>query len=541
MKKSTVKTVRRNPPKADAQHLVKMAEYHLRDGDLQKAKSYVERAYPLIDKAYPTKWAADLLSMTASIRAQLRRFGVEVARTTPKEGWKTFEQGRMNPKRTNPSVKSQRKAVRKGMDPVKHAGGSPYTRADDRIERDGQAWEYRGEFGNVGTARAGARGERLDTGRKTLVIQRGPFVGTLFGTPTRFHVWTLYVQEGTAPHRNPGRRKKNPVTHGDDVMKPYNWQKKEDEYQGAGSRKLHEWATEAIASRDSADAEAKRAEDARVVSSRELEMAKERYAPLELAAKNAYQVYSWHADDASTIGMEKRRAAERLKKTKEWAESELAEMHMNPRKGRVAAKRRNPLPGPDALQGLKPGDRIRITTDLSDRVSTYTVLSKKFTTVKAENDMSGGKVTIDEDSIDRGTLVIYWPNGAGRILTLQRANGGRKAPKVAAAKRPNPPRKAKVVAPHAGYEMTVVSVKPGYDYNALPGYDYMETDRPGIVLIDGHPVAVPPATWVQYRAPGSKYVNGRPVYAEGSMIWRGGQPPHAGDTIKVQRYPKFDL
>lgn len=100
------KTVRRNPPKADAQHLVKMAEYHLRDGDLQKAKSYVERAYPLIDKAYPTKWAADLLSMTASIRAQLRRFGVEVVRTTPKEGWKTFEQGRVNPtKRKNPTVR----------------------------------------------------------------------------------------------------------------------------------------------------------------------------------------------------------------------------------------------------------------------------------------------------------------------------------------------------------------------------------------------------------------------------------------------------
>lgn len=325
--------------------------------------------------------------------------------------------------RANPSAKSQRKAVRKGMDPVKHAGGSPYTRADDRIERDGQAWEYRGEVGNAGTARAAARDERLDTGRKTLVIQRGPFVGTLFGTPTRFHVWTVYAQEGTALHGNPGRRKKNPVTHGDDVMKPYNWQKKEDEYQGAGSRKLHEWATEAIATRDSADAEAKRAEDARVVSSRELEMAKERYAPLELSAKNAYQVYSWHADDASTIGMEKRRAAERLKKTKEWAESELAEMHMNPRKGRATAKRRNPLPGPDALQGLKAGDKIRITTDLSDRVSTYTVVSKRFGEAKVENDMSGGKATIEEDSVDLGTLVIHGVGGTGRVLTLQRVNG----------------------------------------------------------------------------------------------------------------------
>lgn len=94
----------KSTPKSNAQHLVKMAEYHLANGDLQKAKASLEAAYPLIDKAYPTKWAADLLSVSASVRAQLRRFGVEVARTTPKDGWKTFEQGRVNPRRRNPDL-----------------------------------------------------------------------------------------------------------------------------------------------------------------------------------------------------------------------------------------------------------------------------------------------------------------------------------------------------------------------------------------------------------------------------------------------------
>lgn len=110
---------------------------------------------------------------------------------------------------------------------------------------------------------------------------------------------------------------------------------------------------------------------------------------------------------------------------------------------------------------------------------------------------------------------------------------------LAGAKRAGAPRRnlAKKAAA-SGWPVQVVEVRDGYDYDALPG-PFMETDHAGIVLIDGRAVSVPRVTWVRYRAPGSKYVGNRQVYAEDSMPWRGGTPPRVGDTINVTRYPKF--
>jgi len=106
-----------------------------------------------------------------------------------------------------------------------------------------------------------------------------------------------------------------------------------------------------------------------------------------------------------------------------------------------------------------------------------------------------------------------------------------------AVKNPAPKRNPAKKAP-AGWPVQVVEVHTGYDYDALSG-PFMETDRAGIVLIDGRTVNVPPVTWVRYRAPGVKYVGTRQVYAEDSMPWRSGPPPRVGDTITVARYPKF--
>jgi len=104
---------------------------------------------------------------------------------------------------------------------------------------------------------------------------------------------------------------------------------------------------------------------------------------------------------------------------------------------------------------------------------------------------------------------------------------------LASAPKRNPAKKAP-----AGWPVQVVEVHTDYDYDALSG-PFMETDRAGIVLIDGRAVNVPPVTWVRYRAPGVKYVGTRQVYAEDSMPWRSGPPPRVGDTITVARYPKF--
>lgn len=71
------------------------------------------------------------------------------------------------------------------------------------------------------------------------------------------------------------------------------------------------------------------------------------------------------------------------------------------------------LPGPEALAGLAPGDRIRVTTDTSrGRSIPYTIISKKFDTVKAENMTNGARVVLTEDDGERGTLVIFGEAGA---------------------------------------------------------------------------------------------------------------------------------
>lgn len=95
-------TTRRNPrapsPKAEALDRVAEAEARLGMGDLQRAKAALEVAWPLIDRAYPAKWAADLLTRTAYARHRLERMGVQTTRETPKSGWKSASQGRkMNP------------------------------------------------------------------------------------------------------------------------------------------------------------------------------------------------------------------------------------------------------------------------------------------------------------------------------------------------------------------------------------------------------------------------------------------------------------
>lgn len=68
---------RRNPPKADAQRHVKLAESYL-GIDLQRAKQELEAAYRLIAKAWPAEWARALL-YSAQIKADtLNRMGVVI-------------------------------------------------------------------------------------------------------------------------------------------------------------------------------------------------------------------------------------------------------------------------------------------------------------------------------------------------------------------------------------------------------------------------------------------------------------------------------
>jgi len=148
--------------------------------------------------------------------------------------------------------------------------------------------------------------------------------------------------------------------------------------------------------------------------------------------------------------------------------------------------------------------------------------------------------TFDPHAVLQNLAVYLWADRgipkatAARAVEIVAAELRVKAnPRGSFTRKRNPAKKAP-----AGWPVQVVEVHTGYDYDALSG-PFMETDRAGIVLIDGRAVNVPPVTWVRYRAPGTKYLGNRQVYAEDSMPWRSGPPPRVGDTITVARYPKF--
>lgn len=129
---------------------------------------------------------------------------------------------------------------------------------------------------------------------------------------------------------NPGKR--NPVEAGDDVTKPYPFQRKEEAYAGRWTPKdLAQVIKTAVEARDAADRYARprgdRAAELRAVAAQAI---KDR-DQAERWYKEMYDTAGWHADDVHTLAQERARTVERLKLRSASLQEDMRALHANPR------------------------------------------------------------------------------------------------------------------------------------------------------------------------------------------------------------------
>ena len=106
-------------------------------------------------------------------------------------------------------------------------------------------------------------------------------------------------------HANP---KRNPPTKGDDVTKPYQFAKKEEEYQSRyRDDTLRAERDEAMASRDKFDAVARESGTAFYRTMAPLRAAQKAHDDAEKRHLHDAAVYGWHANDVSTLATERNR------------------------------------------------------------------------------------------------------------------------------------------------------------------------------------------------------------------------------------------
>jgi hypothetical protein len=149
------------------------------------------------------------------------------------------------------------------------------------------------------------------------------------------------IRRALAKHGGPRR---NPVTTGDDVTKPYPFAKKEAEYDrqygnGPSADDLRAYRDQAMRDRDewSRTSSASQSAEARTLTT--LKAAQKAHDAAEKQARHDYAVAGWHADDTITIAQERKRRKERAESRKGDVSDEIAALS-NPR------RRRNPAPPP---------------------------------------------------------------------------------------------------------------------------------------------------------------------------------------------------
>ena len=173
--------------------------------------------------------------------------------------------------------------------------------------------------------------------KRIVSLWNGTMVGNVatFETATEARLAASQMDDDGIKWTRSNPRRRNPVRPGDDVTKPYPFEKKENEYShftghAPNSATLREYRDQAMQDRDewSRTSSASQSVEARTASV--LKAAEKAHAAAAKQAQHDYAVYGWHADDTITIAQERKRRKERAESRKGDVSDEIAALS-NPR------------------------------------------------------------------------------------------------------------------------------------------------------------------------------------------------------------------